>query len=127
MPAAVPAMIADWLLLTVFVETVNPALVAPPGTVTVAGTVAAAVLSLDSATAKPPAGAADVSVTVPVAVSPATTSVGATVSAESDALDAAGGGGGGDEPAGVQPDSGACVVVAPSPTEIVQVDELKEE
>lgn len=45
--------------------TLNVALVLPAGTVTLAGTLAAAVLLLDSATTAPPAGAAVVSVMVP--------------------------------------------------------------
>jgi hypothetical protein len=44
---------------------VNVALVAPAGTVTVEGTLAAALL-LDSVTCTPPAGAGPLSVTVPV-------------------------------------------------------------
>ena len=48
------------------VVTVNVALVAPAATVTFAGTCAAAVLLLVSATAAPPAGAAPLKVTVPV-------------------------------------------------------------
>jgi hypothetical protein len=49
-PPAVPMMIADWLFCTTLVETTKVALVAPAGTVTLGGTVAAAVLSLDNAT-----------------------------------------------------------------------------
>src|SRR5215211_7138557 len=56
-PPAVPMMSADWLLLTGLVETGKLALVAPPGTVTLGGTVAAVVLSLDNATERPPAPA----------------------------------------------------------------------
>ena len=59
-------MSADWLLLTLLVVTVKVALLDPAGTFTLGGTVAAAVLSLDRATAKPPDGAAAVRVTVPV-------------------------------------------------------------
>lgn len=52
------------------------ALAAPPGTVTVDGTVATAVLPLESVTTTPPAGAAFTRVTVPVDVAPPTTDVG---------------------------------------------------
>src|SRR5215218_7668013 len=82
-PPAVPMMSPDWLLLTVLEETGKLALVAPPGTVTLGGTVAAVVLSLDKATEKPPAAAGAVSVTVPVAGSPPTTSVGLTFTVDS--------------------------------------------
>src|SRR3954466_10591336 len=60
----------------------NVALVLPAGTVTLAGTLAAAGSSLVSATLKPPDGAAAVSVTVPVDGSPPTTSVGLTLTVE---------------------------------------------
>ena len=65
------------------VLTVNVALVAPAATVTLEGTVAAAVLLLESATCAPPAGAAPLNVTVPVedCVLPITL-VGLSVSAE---------------------------------------------
>jgi hypothetical protein len=62
----VPLMVADLDCATVCVETVNVRLVVPAATVTLAGTVAAAVLLLASATTLPPAGAVDDSVTVPV-------------------------------------------------------------
>jgi hypothetical protein len=115
-PPAVAMIIADWLLVTVLVETVKVALVDPAGTETLGGTVAAAVLSLDNATPKPPGGAADVRVTVPVAGSPPTTSVGSTRSAESDGADAGGG------ELTVQPDKVAVVGVAePSFTATVQL------
>src|SRR5947208_15420097 len=51
---------------TALVLIVNVALVAPAATVTLEGTVAAAVLLLESATCAPPAGAAPLNVTVPV-------------------------------------------------------------
>ncbi len=69
---------------TALVLTVNVALVAPAATVTLDGTLAAAVLLLDSATAAPPDGAAPLSVTVPVEdCVPPTTLVGFTVNEES--------------------------------------------
>ena len=77
---------------TALVLTVNVALVAPATTVTLEGTVAAAVLLLESATAAPPAGAAPLSVTVPVEdCVPPITLVGLSVSDER----VAGGGGAG--------------------------------
>src|SRR5437588_661164 len=77
---------------TALVLTVNVALVAPAATVTLEGTVAAAVLLLESATGAPPAGAAPLNVTVPVEdCVPPITLVGLSVSDES----VAGGGGAG--------------------------------
>ena len=58
------------------------ALVAPTGTVTLAGTVATAVLLLESVTSAPPEGAAAVKVTVPVEKLPPTTDVGLTLTAD---------------------------------------------
>jgi hypothetical protein len=55
---------------TVLPVTTNVADVEVAGTVTLVGTVAAAVLSLDRATTAPPAGAARVRVAVPVEVPP---------------------------------------------------------
>ena len=52
--------------LTACVETVKLAESAPAATVTVAGTVAAAVFELVKAICAPPAGAAELSLTVPV-------------------------------------------------------------
>ena len=61
--------------------TVNVALVAPAGIVTLAGVVAAPVLLLDNVTTAPPDGAADVSVTVPCELAlPPTTLDGLTAS-----------------------------------------------
>ena len=54
------------------------ALLAPPATGTLAGTVAAEVLSLDKDTTAPPPGAGPLSVTVPVEELPPTTLVGFT-------------------------------------------------
>jgi hypothetical protein len=62
------------------VVTVKTALVAPAGTVTLGGTVAA-VLLLPSETAAPPAGAGPLRVTVPCEVPPAVTDVGLSVRA----------------------------------------------
>ena len=61
---------------TALVLTVNVALVAPAATVTLDGTVAAAVLLLESVTVAPPAGAAPLNVTVPVEEFPPVTLVG---------------------------------------------------
>ena len=58
------------------------ALVAPTGTVTLAGTVATAVLLLESVTSAPPEGAAAVKVTVPVEKLPPTTDVGLMLTAD---------------------------------------------
>jgi hypothetical protein len=55
---------------TGFVFTANVADVAPAATGTVAGTVATAALALVNLTVAPPAGAAAVSVTVPVEFAP---------------------------------------------------------
>src|SRR5919199_5416432 len=59
-PPAEAMIVDDWLLLTLLVETVKVALVDPAGTVTLAGTVAAVVLLLDSKPCRPPEGAAEV-------------------------------------------------------------------
>ena len=67
---------------TALVLIANVVLVAPAGTVTLPGTVAAAVLSLDSVTGAPPAGAGPFSVTVPVELLPPVTVVGFTPSEE---------------------------------------------
>jgi len=82
-PPNVPLTVADVEALTDFVLTVNVAVVAPAATVTLAGTVAAAVLLLESDTTAPPLGAAALKVTVPVEEVPPTTLVGLTVTAES--------------------------------------------
>jgi hypothetical protein len=64
------------------VLTVNVAVVAPAATVTLAGTLAAVVLLLESVTSAPPAGAGALSVTVPVEELPPVTLVGFTESEE---------------------------------------------
>ena len=65
---------------TALVLTVNVALVPPAATVTLDGTEATALLLLESAIVAPPAGAAPVSVTVPVEdCMPPTTLVGLSV------------------------------------------------
>ena len=66
----------------------NVAEVAPSGTVTVAGTLAAAVLELESDTVTPPVPAASVRVTVPLPVRPLMIVLGLT-----ETLVKAGGGG----------------------------------
>jgi hypothetical protein len=63
-------------VVTALVLTVNVALLAPAATVTLAGTVAVAVLLLESETAAPPLEAAALSVTVPMAEDPPVTLVG---------------------------------------------------
>ena len=71
--------------------TVNVVLVVPAATVTLNGTIAAAVLLVESATVAPPAGAGPLNVTVPVEGVPPMTLVGFSVSDER-----VGGGGGAD-------------------------------
>jgi len=68
-PPYVAEIVTPVDVLTDPVETLNPALVAPAATVTLAGTVAAGLL-LDKLTTAPPAGAPLVSVTVPCALEP---------------------------------------------------------
>jgi hypothetical protein len=64
---------------TAFVVTGKVTEVSPAGTVTLIGTVAAAVLLLDNVTVAPPAGAGAVRVTVPVEETPPVTLVGFNV------------------------------------------------
>jgi hypothetical protein len=72
-PPALAVIVTDTDAVTGDVATVNPALVAPAATVTLAGTVATAVLLLESVTTVPPEGAAAVSVTVPLTELPPVT------------------------------------------------------
>jgi len=75
-------IVAEVDMRTIDVFTVKVALVLPAGTVTLEGTLAAALL-LESVTCAPPAGAAPLSVTVPVDdCTPPTTLVGFNVSEE---------------------------------------------
>lgn len=71
---------AEVVAVTLVVETVNVLLVAPAGTVTLAGTDAELELSASDTTAPPP-GAAPLSVTVPVEEFPPTTLVGLRLTA----------------------------------------------
>jgi len=75
-------MVAEATLATGVVVTVNVAVVAPDATVTLAGTVAAALL-LDSDTVAPLVGAAPLNVTVPVDEVPPVTEVGLSATDES--------------------------------------------
>lgn len=79
-------------VVTGFVVTVKLALVAPAATVTLAGTLAAAVLLLKSVIDTPPDGAAPLRVTLPCAEFPPTTEAGLSVSAESAGVPGGGGG-----------------------------------
>lgn len=114
-PPTVPMIVADCAFVTARVETVKVARADPAGTVTLGGTVAAAVLLLVRSTTKPLVGAAALSVTVPVAASPPAISVGLTVSDASESEDDEGG------ELTVQPDKRAAVgLVDPSLTSTVQ-------
>jgi hypothetical protein len=90
-PPNAPLMVAVVEAVTDPVVMVKVALVAPDATVTLAGTVATAVLLLVSVTTAPPDGAALVSLTVPCDAVPPTTLVGLAASDDNDA-----GGGGAD-------------------------------
>jgi hypothetical protein len=72
---------------TLRVVTVKVVLVLPAGTVTLAGTVAAAVLPLVSVTTVPPVGAASFKVTVPVEGAPEITDVGFNVTDDTVGVD----------------------------------------
>jgi len=112
-------MVAELVAVTATVVTVNVALVVPAGTVTLpsAGTLATAELLLESVMTIPPAGAADVSVTVPVDEAGPTTLVGLSVRAASVP--------GGVGAVGVQPDKVAWAELPPPLTETTHVGELK--
>ena len=88
-PPALAVIVTVVDAVTELVGIAKIALVDPCATETVAGMVAA-VLLLDSDTVKPPAGAAEVSMTVPCAEVPPVTFAGLTATAES-AAGAAGG------------------------------------
>src|SRR3989454_8510815 len=76
-------MVTELEAVTGLVLTVKVPLVAPAGTITLEGTVAAPVLLLESRTWAPPAGAGPLRVTVPVEdCTPPTTLVGFSVSEE---------------------------------------------
>jgi|SRR5215204_3221254 len=83
MPPALAVIVTGFDAVTAVVAMAKVALVAPCATDTLAGTVAAAVLPLDRETAKPPAGADTVSVTVPCEEVPPVTLVGLTATVES--------------------------------------------
>jgi len=71
--ASVVEIVTVLLAATPRVVIVKVTLAEPAGTVTLAGTVAAAVLLLETVTETPPAGATPLSVSVPVALFPPTT------------------------------------------------------
>ena len=83
-PPALAVIVTGVDAVTALVAIAKVALVAPCATDTLAGGVAAALL-LDRETAKPPAGAGDVSVTVPCDEAPPVTVAGFTATVESDA------------------------------------------
>jgi hypothetical protein len=74
-----PVIVTEALDVTPAVVTVNVAVVAPPATVTLAGTCATVVLLLDRVTTAPALGAGPVSRTVPVDEFPPTKEVGLRV------------------------------------------------
>src|SRR5436305_12745843 len=78
-PTHVAVMLTCVTTCTILVLTANVALVAPGATVTEVGTVAAAPLLLASVTTAPPAGAALLSVTVPVLGPPPISTTGFSV------------------------------------------------
>ena len=90
-PAKTAETVAEVEAVTEVVVTVKLTLLAPAGTVTLAGTAVAPELS-ESDTTAPPLGAAPLKVTVPVEALPPVTLVGLRLKAES--VDPVGGGGG---------------------------------
>jgi hypothetical protein len=94
MPPYAAEIVEEVLALTLLVETVKVALVAPAGTLTFEGTVAAFVLLLESVTDTPPEGAAESSVTVPIDGSPPVTVLGLRPSDDRAAGSGSAGGGG---------------------------------
>src|SRR3989441_640025 len=96
--------------VTELAVTVKLALLAPPGMVTLAATLATDVLLLERVTSAPPAGAAALKVTVPVEDAGPTTLVG--FSAKLESVTGGGGGGGGVTPS-------RAVIVAPNVAEMV--------
>ena len=72
----VPVIVTIVLVATGFVVMLKVAVVAPGATVTLAGTLAAVVLLLDSVTSAPTSGAVPVNVTVPLEAAPPMTLVG---------------------------------------------------
>jgi hypothetical protein len=81
-PLYVPVIVAETTTPTTLVVTVNVAVFAPATTVTLAGTVAAALL-LDSVTIAPPVGAGPFSIRVPVEELPPSKLAGFSVTLES--------------------------------------------
>jgi hypothetical protein len=75
-PLSVAVIVTGVDALTALVLTVNAALVDPAAIVTLAGTIAVAVLLLESVTVEPPAGATVFNVTVPVDAFPPITAAG---------------------------------------------------
>ena len=82
-------MVTEVAAPTALVLTANEALVAPAAITTLAGTLAAVVLLLESAIVAPPAGAGPLSATVPVEEFPPVTLVGFSESEEREEMDVA--------------------------------------
>ena len=83
-PLRLPVIVTVRVVVTVRLDTLNVATVAPGGTVTLDGTVATAVLLLDRPTDIPPEGAGPFNATVPVEILPPLTLVGFSVKDERD-------------------------------------------